>query len=74
MIKITQEFETEQEAKNALSAFGYWNSLYELDDWLRSQCKYNNDLSEDTYPAYDRVRELIHATMESNAVDLMDYT
>ena len=71
MIKITQEFETEQEAKVALSATDYWCSLYDLDQWLRNECKHN-DLSNDEYNAYDNVREKIHSVMETHGVNLLD--
>jgi len=73
MIKITQEFETEQEAKVSLSATDYWCSLYDLDNWLRNECKYN-DLSADEYDSYDRVRSKILSIMDSHGVNLLDVT
>jgi|LWDU01.1.fsa_nt_gi hypothetical protein len=74
MIKITQEFETEQEAKVSLSALDYWCSLYDLDDWLRNECKHNNDLSVDEFDSYDRVRSKILSIMDSHGVNLLDVT
>jgi len=73
MIKVTQEFETERDVKNQLSATDYWCSLFDLDEWLREQVKYNNDLSGDTYDAYDKVREKIRDIMDRHGVNLLDY-
>jgi len=74
MIKITQEFEREQEAANSLKTVDYWCSLFDLDEWLREQVKYNNDLSVDEYDTYDRTREKLRDIMDRHGVNLMDYT
>ena len=73
MIKITQEFEREQEAVNSLKSSDYWCSLFDLDEWLREEVKYNNDLSGDTYDAYDKVREKLREIMDRHGVNLLDY-
>jgi len=72
MIKITQEFDNERDAKNALSSADYWVSLYDLDDWLRSELKYSH-LTSETYDAYDKVREKINSIMDRHGVNLLDY-
>ncbi len=73
MIKVIQEFETEREAKAALSASDYWCSLYDLDEWLRAECKHNNNLSVDEYDTYDRTRTKLREIMEEHSVNLLDY-
>jgi len=73
MIKITQEFEFERDASNSLKTTNYWSSLYDLDDWLRTEIKHNNNLSEDTYDAYEEVREKLRNIMDRHGVSLLDY-
>ncbi len=73
MITITQEFETEREARGALSASNYWCSLFDLDEWLRQQIKHNVDLSDDQEIAYNRVRVELREIMDNNGVNLLDY-
>ena len=73
MIKITQEFDNEREASNSLKSSDYWCSLFDLDEWLREEVKYNNDLSGDTYDAYDKVREKLREIMDRHGVNLLDY-
>ena len=72
MIKITQEFETEGEAVRALSFNGQWSSLYEMDEWLRTQIKHGTDLSESDEDLLDMVRVRLNQIMESNGVNLME--
>ena len=72
MIKITQEFETESEAKGALSAPAYWSSLFELDEWLRQEIKHNVTLTDDQEVAYNEVRVKLREIMDSNGVNLLD--
>jgi len=73
MIKITQEFETESEARGALSASNYWCSLFDLDEWLRQQIKHDVDLTDDQEIIYNDVRVKLRDIMDSNGVNLMDY-
>jgi len=72
MIEIRQSFETNQEAKVAMNYHEYFNVLYELDDWLRTQMKYHPNLSGDTYDAYDECRDKLRGFMEANGVSLLD--
>ena len=71
MIKITQEFENEREAKVALSSNDYWSALWELDQHLRDQLKHH-DLSVDEYDTTDRIREKLSSIMNSNGVSFDD--
>jgi hypothetical protein len=45
-------------------------SLWDLDQWLREQTKYVEGLSQDTYDAYETVRDKIREIMESHGVNL----
>ena len=71
MIKVEREFESTAEAKVFLSAMEYWGSLYELDGWLRNECKHGN-ISEDKWEAYDNTRTKMRELMEANGVNLLD--
>lgn len=73
MIKITQKFETEQEARNALAASQYWCSLFDLDEWLRGEVKHGTDNTEDVEYIYNEVREKLREIMDRNGVNLLDY-
>jgi len=73
MIKIIQEFDNEREASNSLRTVDYWCSLYDLDEWLRSEVKYNNNLSENTADSFDKVREKLRNIMDRHGVNLLDY-
>jgi len=63
---------TEREAKAVASWSDYWSSLWELDQWLRNECKHNDDISEDAWNAYDKVREKIRSIMADNNCSLED--
>lgn len=73
MITVTQEFETEREARGALSASNYWCSLFDLDEWLRQEIKHNVTLTDDQEIVYNDVRVKLREIMDSNGVNLLDY-
>ena len=72
MIKVTQEFETEGEAIRALQFNKQWSSLYEMDEWLRTQIKHGVDLTESEEDLLDTVRVRLNQIMEENGVNLME--
>lgn len=46
-------------------------SMFELDQWLRSQIKYPPDtMSEDTYRAYENAREKLYEILNENQLKL----
>ncbi|MBT6470560.1 MAG: hypothetical protein HOK52_04800 [Candidatus Marinimicrobia bacterium] len=71
-VSITFDNLTEQEAKAVVSWNDYWSSLWELDQWLRNECKHNDELTGDGYDAYDAVRDKIRSIMEDNNCSLED--
>ena len=72
MIKITQEFETEGEAIRALQFNEQWSSLFEMDEWLRTEIKHGVDLSDEEEHILDIARTKLNQIMENNGVDLLE--
>jgi len=71
-IDITFRNLDEEEARGINNWRNYYLSLWDLDQWLRSQVKYNNDLSHDTADAYDRVRDMLRDYMDGHGCSLED--
>ena len=47
------------------------HTLWEMDQWLRSNIKYAPDtINEHTYKAYEECREQLHQFLNENNVDL----
>ena len=51
----------------------YFITLFNLDNWLREQMKYQ-DLPADVYDTYDLVRKQMYHFMDYNGVSLDDLT
>jgi len=61
----------EQEYNLANNAMRFWSVLWELDNVLRANTKYApDDMSEDDYDAYQKIRETLHELMRNNNVSL----
>jgi len=46
-------------------------ALWDMDQWLRSQTKYApDDMSEDTYKAFELCREQLHEFVHDNNINL----
>lgn len=61
--------EEEPEFRMAVNAGNYHNSLWVFDQWLRSQLKYNDNLTEQEYDTYEKVRDKLHEAMTENDVN-----
>ena len=63
--KLPEDYE---DYRMAIDATAYHHILFSIDQWLRGKLKYPEDnVSEDTYNAYQEVRDKIHdLTNESN--------
>lgn len=73
MSKIILEFNGDEEAEDARTALdGYkWKlAMWDLDQHLRAEVKYNEKLPEDVADAYDSVREKIREILESYNLNL----
>ena len=73
-MKATLEFnlpDDEQEYNLANNAINFWNVLWELDQELRSNTKYApDDMTDDDYDAYQKIRDKLHELMTENNVSL----
>lgn len=76
MPKAVLEFnlpEENSEFREALNGGKYVMVLQELDRYLRGKCKYESDnFSEDTYKAYDHVRDKIREFCEEASVSIFE--
>ena len=73
MSKIILEFDSIEEAQDARNAIDGWkwkHSMWELDQWLRSEIKYKEGLSQETYDAYDKLREKIREILDDNGLNI----
>ena len=61
----------QQEYNLAHNGENFWRVLYELDQELRSKTKYApDDMTDDDYDAYQKIRETLHQLMRDNNVSL----
>ena len=65
-MKITLEFNDEdaEEALTALDGYKWKLALWDLDQYLRSQVKYNIDLTEQAYEALENCRYKISMILD----------
>ena len=74
MSKIILEFdgiEEADDARTALDGIKWKISMWELDQWLRSQTKYADDeISDDTYNAFEECREKLREIVNDNNLSL----
>lgn len=55
----------------AISAAKAHHTLFEIDQWLRNKTKYApNNISDDTYKAYEECREQLHLLASRNNLEL----
>lgn len=61
----------DQEYDLANNAMRFWNVLWELDQELRANTKYApDDMTDDDYDAYQKIRDKLHELMSENNVSL----
>ena len=74
MSKIVLEFDGIEEADDARTALDgiQWKvSMWQLDQWLRSQIKYApGEQSEDAYQAFEECREKLREILADNNLQL----
>ena len=59
-MKATLEYnlpEDQEDFNYATNGFNYYHALYEMDQWLRSEYKYNG--KEEMYEVRNKLREII---------------
>lgn len=66
-MKITLEFKDEdaEEALTALDGYKWKLALWDLDQYIRSEVKYNTDLTEQAYEALENCRYKIVKLLEN---------
>ena len=73
-MKVTIEFdgtEEQEEVRTALDGLKWKISMWETDQWLRSQTKYAPDsMSDDTYKAFEECREKLREILADNNLQL----
>lgn len=73
MAKIIIEFDSVEEAEDARTALdgSKWKgTMWDLDQWLRSEIKYNGKLSEERYDAYQAVRDKIREILNDDNLNM----
>lgn len=72
MAEIILKFnETEhEEARTAIDGHKWKNSMWELDQWLRSEIKYNEKISGETDAAYQAVRDKIREILNDDNLNI----
>jgi len=71
MGKVILEFDSFEEKDDidmAINGYKYRLVLWDLDQHLRSETKYNDNLDDKTYEAYDNVRNKIREIMHENNI------
>lgn len=66
----TQDYDALREIETMKKAQNYKNVLWELDQKLREQIKYNNELTEEQYAVYDKIRSLLYEIAGDNDVNI----
>ncbi len=57
--------------KRANESAGMHSVLWDMDQWLRGQTKYApDDMSEDTYKAFELCRETLHEFLNNEYINL----
>jgi hypothetical protein len=70
-MKVTIEFDNEQEAIQALNAGAWYNAAWSLDQELRGIVKYggyigNREVTECEMEVYEKCREMLREAMSEN--------
>ncbi len=61
-------FEEKDEIEMAINGYKYRLVLWDLDQYLRSETKYNENLDEKTWDAYDSIRDKIRSLMSEQTI------
>lgn len=55
---------------NAVNGWKWKQAVCEIDQWLRSEVKYNDNLSEEQYKIYDSTRDKIREILGESGLTL----
>jgi hypothetical protein len=56
----------------AVKGTKYYSALWEMDQWLRSQIKYNDKLTDEQHAVYQVCRDELRECMDENGVSFND--
>jgi len=73
MAEIILKFDSIEEsddARTALDGSKWKGAMWDLDQWLRSEIKYNGKLSEERYDAYQAIRDKIREILHDNNLNI----
>ncbi len=72
MAEIILKFREDEleDARTALDGWKWKSSMWELDQWLRGEIKYNEKLSEATDVAYQAVRDKIREILNDDNLNI----
>jgi len=73
MAEIILKFDSVEEADDARTALDGWrwkNAMWELDQHLRAELKYNEKISSETDKAYENIRQKIREILSDNNLNI----
>ena len=72
MAEVILKFKEDEleDARTALDGWKWKSAMWELDQWLRSEIKYNEKLSEERYDAYEAVRDKIREILNDDNLNI----
>ena len=62
--------EEADDARTALDGYKWKGAMWDLDQWLRGEIKYNDKLSEERYDAYEAVRDKIREILNDDNLNI----
>jgi hypothetical protein len=73
MAKVTLEFDPDEDRDDMESAINGWKwkmLVWDLDQHLRSELKYNEKVTGEVYEALEKLREHVHAMLNESGLKL----
>lgn len=73
MAEIILKFDSVEEAEDARTALDGWrwkNAMWELDQHLRAELKYNEKISGETDKAYENIRQKIREILTDHNLNI----
>jgi hypothetical protein len=71
-VTITFNEEEHKYAINALNVNSWLHSIWEFDQWLRSECKYNENREEKEIDVIYEVRDKLREILTENSLNIED--
>lgn len=72
MAQIILRFREDEldDARTALDGYKWKGAMWDLDQWLRGEIKYNEKLSAERYDAYEAVRDKIREILNDDNLNI----